>query len=102
MYLNSSHNIVNENTLERLNNKQKNKPKKGKKKPDKEDAKAVLEIAEESLEDDPGGQPDKFPALSTYAEDEDLMAVTGPKKNVRKKGTLSTAEKNRAVQNRCR
>ena len=66
--------------------------KKGKKKPDKEGAKAALEIAEEIVKDDPGQQPDKFPSLSTYAEDEDLMAVTGPKKNVRKKGTRSAAD----------
>ena len=67
--------------------------KKGKKKPDKEDAKAVLEIAEEIVEDGPEGQPDKSPALSTYAEDEDLMAVTGPKKNVRKKAPCPRLKK---------
>ena len=53
MYLNSSHNIVNENTLERLNEKQKNKPKKDKKKPDREDIKDAFEIAEEIVEDQP-------------------------------------------------
>lgn len=50
MYLNSSHNIVNENTLERLNEKQKNKSKK---KPDREDIKDAFEIAEEIVEDQP-------------------------------------------------
>ena len=50
MYLNSSHNIVNENTLERLNEKQKKKPKK---KPDREDIKDAFEIAEEIVEDQP-------------------------------------------------
>jgi len=66
----------------------KEKKKKGKKKPDKEDAKAAIEIAEEIVEDD----PDQFPPISTYAPDEDLMAVTGPKKNVKKKGSKSTAD----------
>ena len=50
MYLNSSHNIVNENTLERLNEKQKNKSKK---KPDREDIKDAFEIAEEIVKDQP-------------------------------------------------
>ena len=50
MYLNSSHNIVNENTLERLNEKQKKKPKK---KPDRADIKDAFEIAEEIVEDQP-------------------------------------------------
>ena len=50
MYLNSSHNIVNENSLDRLNEKQKNKSKK---KPDREDIKDAFEIAEEIVEDQP-------------------------------------------------
>ena len=53
----------------------------------------ITGIAEKIMKDDPGKQTGKFPVLSTYAEDEDLMAVTGPKKNVRKKGTRSTADK---------
>ena len=82
-----------EEDLLNINTDPPKEKKKGKKKPDKEDAKAVLELAEEIAGDDPEGQPDKFPALSTYAEDEDLMSVTGAKKNVRKKGTRSTADK---------
>ena len=93
MYLNSSHNIVNENTLERLNNKQKNKPKKGKKKPDREEIKDAFEIAEEIVKDQP-----QLKNPDTYAQDEDMAVHTGKKikksddKGLKNRGIVENAD----------
>ena len=107
MYLNSSHNIVNENWLERVkSSKEKNKPgsapkeqekKSDVKNPPQEDVKAALEIAEEIVKDQPAqeapnNEEEDFPPLSTYAPDEDMVVETGRKKKIKKKKTQEPPE----------
>ena len=109
MYLNSSHNIVNDEWLDRVKSgKEKNVPgiapkepekKKDEKHPPQEDVKAALDIAEEIVKDQPQQAPKKeeeeeeeeedFPPLSTYEIEEDLAANTGRKKK-KKKGKKSS------------
>ena len=81
MYLNSSHNIVNENTLERLAEKKKDKLKKGEKKPDQKVIKNVIEFAEEIAEDQPQPKDTHTHAKpDTYASDEDMVVQRGKKR----------------------
>ena len=101
MYLNSSHNIVNEDWLDRVKSEKKNKkaqkPEK-EKNPDQEDVKEIFEIAEEVVQDEikqkgPAKESEKvsepkkdeFEPLSTYELDEDMRVETGRKKNKKKK-----------------
>ena len=101
MYLNSSHNIVNEDWLDRVKEEKKNKkaqkPEK-EKNPDQEDVKEIFEIAEEVVQDEikqkgPAKESEKvsepkkdeFEPLSTYDLDEDMRVETGRKKNKKKK-----------------
>ena len=93
MYLNSSHNIVNEEALERLlDNKQKKKSKIGKKEPDQKDIadiKDAFKIAEEIAEEQPQVKDtDTRARPDTYAQDEDMVVHTGKKKKKRDDGGL--------------
>ena len=110
MYLNSSHNIVNEDWLERVKAEKgkkrkapENEKKKDVKNPPQEDVKAALEIAEDVVKDQAPQQAPKepapkeeegFPELSTYALDEDMVVETGRKKKG-KKSKKSSAKTDR-------
>ena len=107
MYLNSSHNIVNEDWLDQVKSgKEKKEPgsvpkesekKKDVKNPPQEDMKAALEIAEDLVQEQAPQQAPKeeedFSPLSTYSPDEDLVAETGRKKKI-KKGKKSSSNVN--------
>ena len=97
MYLNSSHNIVNDNNIIRndtgsdislddgLNIISTKDESKRKKKPSKADEKKALDLAEKIVQEQKPKIDEDFAPLSTYALDEDLIVETGNKKRGKKK-----------------
>ena len=110
MYLNSSHNIVNDNNIIRNDTgsdisdasdlniiSTSSKPKAKKKKPSKEDEKKALNMAEKIVQGQKPQNDDDFAPLSTYALDEDMVVETGTKKRGKKKKSKKSPKQQNIV-----
>ena len=97
MYLNTSTNIVNEDWLDKVKEKKAKKKKikaeKGNKKPNQKEIKAAFNIAENIIENQEKPEPIQYLQPSTYAMDEDLIAVRGKTRKIKKKKSEKPKEK---------